>query len=684
MEGFRVASAYVEIGTKGDLREGILAQMPGLYAAGGESGRGFADRFTRDARGRLHDERGRFVSDGLDLGDTFGRGFTRAATEAVSSGFRAGFSGVLGSITSNPYVAAAAVALAGTFVAVLLPAIGALLSSAVISVAGLGIIGLGAFLLRGNKQIVQAGSILLNKVQSIFQDAAKPMIGPIIYALGLFRNLVIDLQPEIKQMFAAVAPAIKPLAVGLAGLVRGALPGFLDLLKASGPFLTAFAKTLPTLGQALSRMMSSIADSGPEAAVFFKDFMWFLGGTISALGMWIGWLTTAYAAVRGFFTSIPGWVSTAGSFIADMWNRVFTGGAAVVSWFAGLPGRIGGFFSSLWSTVTGWLSRTFTSAVALVVGWFNSTVAWFQALPGRAQAAFVALFDRVFFTIGFGIGLVIKFFMELPGKVATAVTSLPGKVAAVFTAAWTAARTWTSNLVTAVIGFLTTLPGRAWSAIQGVVARVSSVFSSAKTAAVAQASSMVSSVMTWVAGIPGRIGTALSTIKGRVLGAFSGASTWLFNAGQQIISGVISGISDMIGAAVKAVKRAVGSIVSGAKAALGIASPSKVFATMVGAMIPPGIVMGVQKAMPAAVRSVRNAVGQLVPGASGAGSVGVAVSGGGSGTGGGSTYVFGPGSVVLDLSSFRTLEDVVAAVQGLATTARQYSARGVSMAGVPR
>lgn len=658
-----------------------MAQMPGLLTAGEDSGRGFADRFTRDARGRLHNDRDRFVSDGLDLGDTFGRGFSGAATDAVSSGFRSGFSGVMASITSNPYVAAGAVALAGTFVAVFIPAIGALLSSAVISVAGLGIIGLGAFLLRGNKKIVQAASILLNKVQSIFQDAAKPMIGPIIYALGLFRNLVIELQPEIKQMFAAVAPAIKPMAVGLAGLVRGALPGFLALLRASGPFLTAFAKTLPTLGNALSNMMTSIADSGPEAAVFFKDLMWFIGGTISALGMWIGWLTKAYVAVRGFFTSIPGWVSTAGAFLADMWNRVFTGGAAVVSWFAALPGRIGGFFSSLWSTVTGWLSRTFTSAVNLVVGWFNATVAWFQALPGRAQAAFVAMFDRVTYTIGFGIGLVIKFFMELPGKVAAAVTSLPGRVAAVFAAAWVAARTWTVNLVTQVIGFLAALPARAWSAITGLVSRISGVFSQAKAAAVAQASSMVSSVMTWLSSVPGRIGAALSSVRSRVVGAFAGAGSWLFGAGQQIISGVISGISSMIGAAVSAVKRAVGNIVSGARAALGIASPSKVFATMVGAMIPPGIVMGVVKAMPAAVRSVRDAVGSLVPTVPNGG---VALSGAGADTtGGGDTYVFGPGSIVLDLSSFRTLEELVTAVKRLPTTARQYSARGISVAGVP-
>ncbi|MER7131261.1 hypothetical protein ABT338_20020, partial [Streptosporangium saharense] len=43
--------------------------------AGSESGDAFADRFTRDASGRLRDERGRFVTEGRSLGEGAGDGF---------------------------------------------------------------------------------------------------------------------------------------------------------------------------------------------------------------------------------------------------------------------------------------------------------------------------------------------------------------------------------------------------------------------------------------------------------------------------------------------------------------------------------------------------------------------------------------------------------------------------------
>jgi hypothetical protein len=52
-----------------------------------------------------------------------------------------------------------------------------------------------------------------------------------------------------------------------------------------------------------------------------------------------------------------------------------------------------------------------------------------------------------------------------------------------------------------------------------------------------------------------------------------------------------------------------------------------------------------------------------------------------SGTGGGQVFQFGPGSIVLDLSSFRSLQEVMDAVTGLASASRTFRSSTIVTAG---
>lgn len=68
--------------------------------------------------------------------------------------------------------------------------------------------------------------------------------------------------------------------------------------------------------------------------------------------------------------------------------------------------------------------------------------------------------------------------------------------------------------------------------------------------------------------------------------------------GSNIVSGIWNGISSGWNWLVDKVKSLADSLFQGAKDALGIESPSKVFAQEVGRWIPPGIGVGMEKAMP--------------------------------------------------------------------------------------
>lgn len=78
----------------------------------------------------------------------------------------------------------------------------------------------------------------------------------------------------------------------------------------------------------------------------------------------------------------------------------------------------------------------------------------------------------------------------------------------------------------------------------------------------------------------------------KIIKAFDGADTWLTKAGASIIDGLIAGVTGKVKDAVKAAASLAGKMLTAAKGALGIKSPSTVFRDQVGKNIVLGIAEG--------------------------------------------------------------------------------------------
>ena len=228
--------------------------------------------------------------------------------------------------------------------------------------------------------------------------------------------------------------------------------------------------------------------------------------------------------------------------------------------------RIGAFFS-------GPFVQFFRDAATWIVNAWNTVYAFFAALPGqisayvsaipeRLRALFLQAFDLATYAIGYGIGLVLGYMIEFPGRFIGMLMSVPGLLADVFQ--------W------------------AWSLAAGAV------------------SSGVDRTVSFVVNVVPRIISTLAELPGRLLALWSSVTDSMFTVGENIMKGMIRGITSMIGQAVDSVKRAVGNVVQGAKDALGVKSPSKVFANL-GKQSVLGYVQGV-KDMAAQVKATVNGV----------------------------------------------------------------------------
>jgi hypothetical protein len=716
-EGFRIARGYVEV--VAEIERGAIRDS--ASDAGDEAGRVMGDGITRGVDGRMRDNRGRFASSGREAGAGMGESMGNSAGRTLGGVL----SGHLPTIFSNPYILGAAAA-AG---ALLAPAIGAGIAGGLLGGAGLGAIAGGLALVADRPEIKKAATSLKNRFMDIdttdletkvlaaqdrlararksknktaikeakadlhtlqadldkaqayneknfsLKDAAGPLIQPFIGAMKIFEDAAGRIIPKIGKMFAQLdsSGAITALATGLVSMAEGALPGLLKMVEASGPFLVSLGPGLTEIGKGIGFFAEQIALAGPDAQIFFKDLMNWFAGVISFTGLMIRGLSAAYSGMRSFFTSIPGWVNGAAGAVRGWWDALWARGVSVLAWLSALPGRVGGFIGGVASAVA--------SRGAAILGWFAALpgrIGGFLAtLPGQVRAFFVRAFDFATTAVGFGIGTIIRLAVTMPGRIVGAIASLRGRLISVISQAWSAGKANFLAGINAVVSYAFALPGRIYSAAVGLVARVRSVFTQAKSAATGTASSLVSAVVSMLNNLPGRAAGALRSFASRVAGALRAAVGQARSIGAAIISGVISGINSMIGAAVGAAKRAVGNIISGAKSALGIGSPSKVMAREVGRWLLPGVTTGMQSTIPAAKRAVGAAMGSLVPAAPGRPrSAGTGTL---SGPSGGVNYYFAPGSITLDVSRVRSIEDLMRMIDGLQVSARAFHARTVTV-----
>jgi phage-related protein len=176
-------------------------------------------------------------------------------------------------------------------------------------------------------------------------------------------------------------------------------------------------------------------------------------------------LTSAWTAIKGFFTGIWQWIVSVGKDIGNWFTVTLPG------FFASIPGKIWAALSAL----PGLLGRLFLDALhaagfAIGVG-IGLILAFFIKTPGLIWDAIKSIghlfVDLWHLSISLGqavliagINAVIFVFTQLPGKIANFMGRLPGIIGGAFRSAWDWAKREVREGADAVVGFVMRLPGR--------------------------------------------------------------------------------------------------------------------------------------------------------------------------------------------------------------------------------
>ncbi|ELC8426277.1 tape measure protein [Clostridium perfringens] len=339
------------------------------------------------------------------------------------------------------------------------------------------------------------------------------------------------------------------------------------LLFIVNPFVGAFAlayKHCEGFRNFIDNLVNSIKD-------FFVNGFEYLKNAVSNFGTLLvtkfkNWCDEVWIL---FTQTIPNWIKS------------------IVDWFGELPHHIGYALGFVVTKLIMWGVAMFNYITTNVPIWIDNITNWFAQLPGRIWTWLVDSINKVKqwgYDMGVKAGQIaaefltntITWFSQLPGRLWTWLTNAINKVKQWGYDMGVKAGQIAAEFLKNTIDYFSKLPGRIWEWLVSVVSKVKAWGVDLWNAGVDSAKQLVKSIIETVESIPSK----------------------MVDIGKRIVEGIWQGIINAKNWFMDQVHGFFSGIVDGAKAALGIHSPSRVMRDEVGKWIMPGVEVGMDKTMP--------------------------------------------------------------------------------------
>ena len=267
-------------------------------------------------------------------------------------------------------------------------------------------------------------------------------------------------------------------------------------------------------------------------------------------------------------------------------------------------GQIVQSMTDFWNEHSSWLVPTITFAWNFIVGFISSTI---QAIGNVVESGLAVIdgiinFFQNLFSGNFSgcwesikqiFSNAVQFvwnYMQVnfAAKLGSMFTDLKGKLPELIKGAWNSIKTFFSQGVSNCINFVKNLLSNATSNFGTLKTFGASTFQALWSVAKTMMSNLLNAVRSSISQVPNTIRNFMN----QAVGVIRGIN--LVSIGKSMIQGLINGIKSMGSTVVGAIKGVVSGAVNAAKKALGINSPSKVFAQF-GKWTGEGLAIGINQ-----------------------------------------------------------------------------------------
>lgn len=400
---------------------------------------------------------------------------------------------------------------------------------------------------------------------------------------------------EVFQLVAGGAGTLGEAVSAVFGTVGTVVAGVGSVIGGAALAVTNFADMFANGFNAVKEILMVVGVAIAAVGAVILGAPALVAGVIAAIVAAVGTLVVVvkehWDQIVEFFSGIPEKLSEIGAAISEWFSGVLVDVGefidSVVEWFSELPEKIADAISLVIDKLTEWGSNVLTWISTNVPKFVESIVKFFSELPKKVWTWLVNTFNKLVEwgsrmlqkageIAGNCIESIVKFFSELPGKVWNWLTNTFDKLVTWGSNTLQKAKEIGSNTINAIINFFSQLPGKIWTWLSNTLKKVIQWGSSMAEKGRSAASGLCRAVINGVANLPSQMA----------------------NVGYNIVTGVWNGICNAASWFTNSVSNFFSSIVGNVKNALGIHSPSKLFADEVGQWIPPGVGQGIEKKMP--------------------------------------------------------------------------------------
>lgn len=476
------------------------------------------------------------------------------------------------------------------------------------------------FLIDIGEKLAPAVALFTNALISLLNSqAVTTMIenlgNGIAFVVGWIINASQNGIPQFNTALTVLSAIIMPIVnyfnalVATGNSLNNYLTGFPTILQpviaVLGNYLVMWGSIATTIYNVATALMSGDLAGAWQALITglgsvvanYQTYIESLYTLLSGVGVWLAtnlpiwgqmfvdwirpYIPIALAMLATFGQSILTWISGQ---IAPYTVATQGWAAALVTWIQNAPSTVLGYLVGLGTSIVAWIVSEATALLSAFTTWYNALWSWVPAAIVQFLAAWPSMLNGFLDWIGSSVGPILAGFgIWLVGIIAWAAASAPKLLAALMK--WGVE--FTAWIAPQIPGMIVALAGLG-AAILIWIAQTSVV--------------IIAKLIEWGLAFLGWVGkNVLPALPGILMGIgnlifefIKGAAQIALTLAVGIGKGIIDGIKNADWGAIGAwIKEKVVGMLNAAKAALGIASPSTVFADQVGMPIVQGIVQGV-------------------------------------------------------------------------------------------
>lgn len=418
--------------------------------------------------------------------------------------------------------------------------------------------------------------------------------------------------------------AVNSAATAIQDLIKAFNEGKLDkTIAAIGSALAGVITYMAIMkGYAIVTSVLGIAKALFTAVTMIKSVsgaLALLQAAIAAIGGPVTLVVAGISALVAAFVYL--WNTSDGfrNFWIEVWNNItqFTGTAIetiknfftqtipqaidnMILWFQTLPTRIGEWLQQTITGVSEWATNMWNTAVETGSNFLTGIITWFQELPGKIS---FWLGDTIGYVIGWGIDMwnkagetgdkfiqnITTWFQQLPTKIKTWFDNTVQKASEWYESMKTKAKETGTEFINSIVGWFQQLPTKIKTWFDKTMLKVQNF----KTDMINKAKETGREFGKWLED-------SLKDLPNKMK-----------DIGKNIVEGVWNGIKNAKDWFMGNVKSFFSGIVTGAKRALDIHSPSRKMRDEVGKWIPAGVEVGIKREMPKLNETVQDEFNNL-------------------------------------------------------------------------